>query len=221
MLHCDSCKIDVTGAPESCPLCQGPLSGQPDPRGGLYVPLDRQRKRESLVFAIITMSALAVIVVSMAVDYIIDPVFRWSLPVAAGAVCAWCFAMIGWRKRAELAKNIFIQTMLVSAVGILWDLALGWQGWSIDFVIPGVCIAAVLALSVLALVLQMDSSEYMPYLWTVSLYGLAPLVFMLAGAVRVRFPSVVCIALSLLTVAALLLFFRRSALEEIKKKLHM
>ena len=221
MLHCDLCKIDVTGAPEHCPLCQRPLSGEPDALGGLFVPLEQQRKKESYVFAIITMAAIAAIVVCLTVDFLAGSGLRWSLFAGGGAACTWVFAVIGWKNRFELAKNILLQTLLVSVAGCLWDLLTGWNGWSLDFVIPGACIAAVLALSVIAFVLRLDSSEYMAYLCMVAVYGCVPLIFLLTGLVDVRYPSVICPSLCLLALAALFLFFRKNALDELQKKLHI
>lgn len=221
MLYCEKCGVHITGAPDHCPLCQGTLNGEPDPEGGLFVPLIHQRKKESYVFAIITMMALATIIICLSVDFLVGPGLHWSLFASGGAGCSWVFAVIGWKKRAELAKNIFLQTLLISVVGCLWDLFTGWKGWSLDYVIPGVCVAAVLSLSVLAVVLRLETSEYMAYLCTVAVYGCVPLVFLLTGLVGVRYPSIICAALCFLALAALFLFFRKNTLDELQKKLHI
>lgn len=221
MLHCAECKIDITGAPERCPLCGGPLTGEADPQGGLFTPLPDRRRERDLIFRLITMTAIVTIVVSLAVDYLLDGHFRWSLFISGGSVCAWVFSVIGWIKRHELAKNIFLQTTLVSVVGLIWDWSTGWHGWSLDYVIPCACVAAIAALGVLVVVLQLESSDYMIYLLTVSVYGVAPLVFLFTGAVRVRYPSVICSALCFLTIIALLLFFRKNTLEELQRKFHI
>ena len=221
MLRCPRCKLDITGAPSLCPLCQGPLLGEPDAEGGVFVPLEGQSRKASLVFSIITMAALAVSIIALAADYLIFSSLSWSILVVGGTACAWVLAVIGWKKRRELAKNILIQTTLISIVALIWDLSSGWQGWSLNYVFPCVCVAAIAALSVLALVLQLDSSEYMAYLWLVSVYGIIPFIFVLTKLVTVLYPSVICCVICALTLAALLLFFRRSSVAELKKKLHL
>lgn len=220
MLHCNKCNVNVTGAPERCPLCGSELTGVPDPEGGQFVPLPNRARERYLVLKIITMAALSSIIVSMAVDYMLGRRISWSLFVLGGSVCAWIFTVIGWRKRKQLAKNIFLQTTIVSLAGILWDTGTGWHGWSIDFVIPCACVAAILAIGTLAVVLSLESSDYMIYLLIVSVYGLVPLILLLTDQVNIMYPSVVCVALSLLTVVGLLVFFRRNAVEELQKKFH-
>lgn len=221
MLHCAGCKIDITGAPERCPLCGGPLTGTPDPEGGLFVPLPDRRLERDLIFRLITMTAAAAIIISLAVDYLLDGRFHWSLFVCGGSVCGWVFSVIGWTKRHELAKNIFYQTTLVSVAGILWDWSTGWHGWSVDFIIPCACVAAIVALGVLVVALQLESSDYMIYLVTVALYGFVPLVFLFTGILQVRYPSVVCSSICVLTIIALMLFFRKNTLDELQKKFHI
>ena len=86
--------------------------------------------------------------------------------------------------------------------------------------IPCACVAAILAIGTLAVVLSLESSDYMIYLLIVSVYGLVPLILLLTDQVNIMYPSVVCVALSLLTVVGLLVFFRRNAVEELQKKFH-
>ena len=47
-----------------------------------------------------------------------------------------------------------------------------------------------------------------------------PLLMLIFGQVRVRYPSVICVACSIISLAALAIFFGRSLLIEIKKRLH-
>ncbi len=220
MLHCDKCGVDVTGAPTRCPLCGSELTGAPDPAGGQFVPLPGRARERYLVLKIITMAALSAIIISLAVDYLIGGAITWSLFAAGGAVCAWIFTVIGWRKRKALAKNIFWQTTIVTLAGIVWDLGTGWHGWRVDFLIPCACVAAILAIGTLAVVLSMETSDYMIYLLIVSVYGLVPLILLLTRQVGIRYPSVICVALSLLTVVGLMVFYHRNTVDELQKKFH-
>ena len=47
-----------------------------------------------------------------------------------------------------------------------------------------------------------------------------PLLMLIFGQVRVRYPSVICVACSIISLAALAIFFGRSLLIGIKKRLH-
>ena len=53
-----------------------------------------------------------------------------------------------------------------------------------------------------------------------ALLSVIPLLMLIFGQVRVRYPSVICVACSIISLAALAIFFGRSLLIEIKRRLH-
>ena len=54
-----------------------------------------------------------------------------------------------------------------------------------------------------------------------ALFGIVPLLFLLLGWLRVFYPSVICVAVSLLSLCALLLFEGERMRMEVKKRLHL
>ncbi len=110
----------------------------------------------------------------------------------------------------------------MSNVSILWDWLTGWRGWSIDFVVPIVSVAILLFMVVVAVVQKWPAKEYMSYLVMASLYGLIlPLLLLVFGAVQLRFPSLVGIAVCFLFLAGILLFKWKEFREEMNKKFHV
>ena len=54
-----------------------------------------------------------------------------------------------------------------------------------------------------------------------SAFGIVPVIFYLTGILNVRIPSVICIAVSLISFFAILIYEGRNMLKEIEKRLHL
>ena len=74
---------------------------------------------------------------------------------------------------------------------------------------------------VMAVTKKIDLSEYLIYLMTSAVYGIIPAVFALLNMLSAVYPSAICIACSIITIAALLLFQGRNIRDEIIRKFHM
>ena len=52
----------------------------------------------------------------------------------------WLAFVTGYLKRYNLLKNAMWQLLIVSIGSILWDIFTGWHRWSVDLVLPLVCL---------------------------------------------------------------------------------
>lgn len=167
-----------------------------------------------------TFVCVAAAVLANLVNWVMFPEFWWGKYVLAGVGCAWLVTGIGLAKRRDLLKNAVWQMVLVSGLLALWDLLTGWRGWSVDYGIPLTITVTLALLAVLTAALKLTSERYMIYFLMTCLAGLAVWVLALLGLLGARLPAAVCGALSLLTLAALLIFQRQAVAEELKKKFH-
>jgi MFS superfamily sulfate permease-like transporter len=103
----------------------------------------------------------------------------------------------------------------------LWDVFTGWHGWSVDYVIPIAFASVMTATAILARILKMPTETYMVYSVLLILYGIIPAIFVLSGLSTIIYPSLICVAGSLLSLAALLIFESRNMIEELKRRLHL
>ena len=145
----------------------------------------------------------------------------WCWFVIGGVVCAWITASVGIVKRRNVLKNISWQVVLVSLLAVGWDYCTTWRGWSLDYAIPGICFAAMVAMTFFSKLTKLPVEEYLVYLILCALYSLLPLIFLLTGSLRVVYPSAICVALSVISAAAILIFEWQNAREELRKKFHL
>jgi hypothetical protein len=104
---------------------------------------------------------------------------------------------------------------------VLWDWSIGWLGWSIDFVIPGICVVAMVVMAIAAKILKIGVRDLLVYLFIDIIFGFIPIIFILTGVLNVGFPSVICVATSAISLSALILFYGDNMREELKKKMHI
>lgn len=221
MRYCNSCKVTVTGARERCPLCQNLLSGEPEPETEVFPQLKAPRYSRMLLYKLVHLAAITAMVVCLAVNWMFPGPGWWSLFACAGILSAWVTTVVGISQRRNIIKNITWQLFLISALTVVMDSVTGWRGWSLDYVLPCLCVAAMASMLVLSLAMHLPSNEYLVNLILAAVYGILPIIFLLTDLVNIVYPSVICVALSVILVASLWIFEGKSMRRELKKKFHL
>lgn len=219
MKYCDKCKVDVRGKVSLCPLCQNKLSGMEEEE--IYPVLPTMYKQFELFFKLLILCTVAAGLSCVAINLIMPNTGYWSLFVVLGIICFWIGLAFAIRKRNNIPRNIVNQVVIVSVLCIGWDVITGWRGWSLDFVIPITCVVALISLAVVAKVTKMPVGDYMVYLFANIAFGIIPIIFYLTGWLRNIIPSVICVAFSILSMVALMLFEGRNLRLELIKRFHL
>ena len=221
MQHCGKCKMNINGDKQYCPLCQGMLEGEGDHKAEIFPKARPKLPPDFLFLRIMTFGAIVLAVFSVALNAMLPIEVNFWLPAVGGIVCAWISLAIAVTKKYNIIKNIIWQLFILTLLSVIWDLFTGWNGWSLDYVIPCACMVAMLSMAILARVKKMPAHEFIIYLVVDGIYGIVPLIFLLTGILNVRIPSVICVACSLISISALLLFKGRTIKSEVEKKLHL
>ncbi|MCM1523324.1 MAG: DUF6320 domain-containing protein [Ruminococcus sp.] len=219
MQHCGKCGVDVEGDKKMCPLCQGELTGRPEPE--MFPPLPEPRFKSGFLRKLISFIAISALVICLLTDYMLSGRLTWSLISAAGIICAWLTTSVGIAYRKRVLKNITFELILVTSLAVLWDTLLGWQGWSLDFVLPCSCICAVTSVFIVAKALKMNSGEYILYLVIGGFYGFLPAICLAAGLINVIYPSVICTGIDVIFLSALFIFRGKDTTDEIERRFHI
>lgn len=221
MKTCKKCAITVSGNHGKCPLCHNTLSGEEENGNEVFPFVPIVKYEHSLMYRLLQLFSAAAVVASFTINWMLPRSGFWSLFVIAGVVCVWISLSIAVRKRHNILKNMAYQVTIISILSVLWDIFTGWHGWSIDFVIPIAFVSAMSATSILARIRKMQAEAYIIYLSLLILYGIIPAAFVLNGWSRIVYPSLVCVAVSLFSLAALFIFEGGNMLEELKRRMHL
>lgn len=221
MKFCNKCKLSVVGQRKYCPLCQSELKNSDDDDREVFPIIPTIFHQYSLFFRILIFLSVVASVVSVMINIMFPTKNIWSLFVVAGIGCFWVGTAIAISKRTNIHKNILYQVVLISTLAVLWDFWTSWHAWSVNYVIPIVCIGAMISMAIIAKVTHLYVRDYMIYLLIDGLFGIVPIVFLLVGILTIKYPSLICIAVSIISLVSLLLFERDNMRSELNRRLHI
>lgn len=219
MKYCNNCKVNVVGNRKYCPLCQEAIKG--DPTDEVFPTILFVYREHGLFFKIMLLASIVIATVSVAMNILIPQRGAWSLFVLGGLGSVWASLITAINKRNNIPKNLVYQVMIISVITILWDLITGWRGWSITYVIPLVCVFAIISMAIISKVRNLHVEDYILYIIIDGLFGIIPVIFILMGLVKSLFPSLLCIVTSIISLSTILIFEEQKLRAEIKRRLHM
>ncbi|MDD3277426.1 MAG: DUF6320 domain-containing protein [Lachnospiraceae bacterium] len=172
-------------------------------------------------YQLFSFASIALVVLSVMLNWIVTPENLWSHYVAGGTLTAWIVTTVGYRKRRNLLKNALWQLILISSGLILWDYATGWRGWSLDIALPSAIILTLAAMGIIVACFGMDSPDYMIYILICTMMGFLPLLLKLFHLIQFQIPTIICAGISLISLAAVLIFQWSAVKSELTKKFHI
>lgn len=174
------------------------------------------------IFKTFSFCCMAFIVLGIMGNVIFTPERYWVIYEAAGIFTMWVAFATGYLKRYNLMKNAMWQMLIMTAGCILWDRFTGWHRWSVNYMVPLVCVAVLAAMMVIAKIQSHSPREYMIYYVMATAFSIVlPFVLLLTGIATFRIPSVLCVGVSALFLLSLIVFKGREFREEMHKKLHV
>ena len=115
----------------------------------------------------------------MTLNLLIWPQRWWSLFVLAGVGAGWATVAQAIRKRSSFCKHVLYQVVTVGIVVVLFDLMTGFGHWSFNYVIPALCVFAMVVIAIIAAMGHRSISNYIIYMVVSAVFGLIPLLFLL------------------------------------------
>lgn len=216
MKYCPRCKVTVRGMTNYCPLCQGKISGEDTSPFFPAVPTIYEKYK--LFFQILALSGIGIGIIAVTVNLMIPHTGNWSLLVLLGIGCLWLSVGVSARNLHHVTLVIMNQSILGSLFFVLWDFVVGWKGWSIDYAVPILLMVSLLTMQILIKAKGIKTEDYMVCTSFHAFVGLVPLVLFLTGALNQVIPTLICIALSGLLLAGMLIFKWGELLEEYHKR---
>lgn len=219
--YCDKCKTHIVGKRITCPLCQGLLSEEAEVKDEIFPSISTIYKQHNLFFKIMFLISIIIATISVAVNVMIIDNSAWSLFVLGGLLGFWISLSNAINKRNNIPKNIVYQVMIMSIIAIILDYETGQKGWSINYVIPLICVLAMISMAIITKIMKLHIEDYIIYLIIDGLFGIIPLILFLFGMLDVLYPSLICIITSIISLSTILIFEGESMREEIKKRFHV
>lgn len=220
MKRCYKCNVDVNSSLNKCPLCQNEIeSGKVE--NSVFPLIPTIYKSHRLLYKILSFISIFGVIVCLTINSIVSKEISWFWFVVAGILCFWITLITAVRRRrSHFMKLLFTEFNLIIITTILWDYFTGWSLWSVNYVLPFICISYILAMFIMRIFFKYYIKDYMIYITLNCLIGIVPLFLLLFKVVTVTWPSIVSGLISIFVVALLAIFNRKSFTKELTRRFH-
>lgn len=220
MLYCRNCRIRLPGRYKRCPLCRGDLAGEAE-TGNVFPAISPRTDADHALMVWLSFCSVATAAVCTAINLILPSGGWWFLFVIGGIGSLWISLMLVLKKRKNIPKTILWQAGVLSILAYFWDRFTGFQGWSLNYVLPILCTCAMVAMSAIAKIRKLDIQSYIFYLIIDCVFGILSFALLVMGKIAVILPSAICFASTIIFLAALLFFEGKALLAEIQRRFHL
>lgn len=222
MILCNNCKVYIRDDKTVCPLCGNILpEHNMESKGESIYPTIPPAFERHIAIRILVFISIVAIVVSTITYKIFPTSVNWPVLVLFGILSMWLSITDALRKRYNITKSILWQVVIVSILAVFWDWKTGWRCWSLDYAIPILCIAAIIVMYVTAKVMKLSVRNYIAYFLLGGLLGIIPVLFILFNLVKVDYPSIISVAVSIIFLSAIIIFQGENILAELQKRMHI
>lgn len=219
--RCEKCSVHVVGRRDRCPLCQAALAGEGMEDEEVFPQIPTIYRRFNLLFRILIFVSITAGTASVVLNMLLPSESWWSLFVLAGIASMWIAIIMAAYKQSNISKSILYQVVLLSVLATIADGVTGWHRWSIDYVIPAICLFGILTVAIIAIIMYRRIEDYYIYLIINGLLGIIPLVLVLFGIADVAWPALILFLISVVTLSGMTLFTGIDIKAELKKRFHI
>ncbi|WP_042347926.1 DUF6320 domain-containing protein [Bacillus massiliigorillae] len=224
MIKCTYCNIFIDSQHSICPLCTKSLNNDGVSISKYPSYLKLYQNNQVFTFKkLYTFLTLTSIILSFTINLLtlhINSQF-WSVIVIAGLLYAFFSMKYTLVSQSHIGKKILFQYLSLSAFLFIIDVTIGFDKWSINYVIPLLGIGATILITTFALVKKSLWHYDIGYIIAMLFINICPFLFFIFKLSTISWPSIICIVYSFITVIGMIIFFDRQFTFEIKKRFHL
>lgn len=219
MSKCLKCDVEVNSVTNRCPLCNSELKKWKE-EDSLY-PNRVSAIQRLFIKKIILLVALICCVAVGLLNFFLTPDMKWSVFVIIQILltCKILSKIIAGRNR--VLKSIFVVNFLVCGLSVFWDIYIGFNGWSLDYVLPSLCITYGIFALILRIVNYFAFRENSSYIYFNVALGFVPLILLDLGYIKLDILAYLSGLSALLNLIILIIFDWSDLKNYIVKKLHI
>ncbi len=225
MKKCHKCNLLFDTNRKSCPLCFEILQDQDgkELQGPAYPKPTPYRPKYNVLLRIITFFTIIAIFSSVVVNALTYRQNKslWSLIVILGLLYFWVLLRSTFRAKSNVPLRLVIQMLTLSILVIGIDYVCGFSRWSLNYVIPFLSMASILAIISILIGSGVRYGEYLLYLFSSVILGFIPFILYLMGLIDELWPSLAAATLSFVTIVGMIVFADKETKEELKKRFHI
>lgn len=222
MKYCKSCDVHVLDEAKRCALCGDILELTGDePIENRYPDFVLKRSEFSLIKKMYIYLSILIVITSIVVDIWRESLISWSLLSVSVVLYSWTIIYHAIKNNVHIAAKILVQAMSGALFILLIDIFFGFEGWSLNYVIPQVLMVANVVIFILMMINRMKWRDYVFYQMVMTLLGLVPMLLILFGWITLPFMSILSVILSLAILIGTFIFGDKTVKGELIRRFHL
>lgn len=223
MKRCNQCHLEIAESEQICPLCQTvPESdGTAEDTPPLYPPIvfDVQKYHRFLrVFFFILIATGVVLLVVNLMNY---HGFFWSGIVLAAILYAVITVGYSIQRNSNPAAKIMVQTLAAELLVVWIDYLIGYEGWSVNYAVPGILLVAECSMLVLQMVNFMNWQSYILFQIEYVVLSAIPMGLYFFHIVTEPLMTFLALGGAILIFTGTMVFGDRKAKDELIRRFHI
>lgn len=220
MGKCQHCRIEVLDVTERCPLCQTILEPTEELEN-MYPNIRLQHRRRLLACRIYLFCALVVQAILMVVDYLTPSPFHWSLISGLALLLGYVCLRLSANDKAGYRSKLLLITLAVIGCIFGIDAILGYQGWSLDYVLPAGLVVMDFLILILMICNRRNWQSYIMWQLLMILLSLIPVVLYLGGMERNALMAFLPLGVSAFLFLGTVMIGGSRAVTELERRFHV
>ena len=220
MSKCLNCKIEILDETERCPLCHSILE-QTEDLENMYPEVHYRFRRLDFISRLYLFIALLLEAIFIFINYTHFDGVWWC--IIHGLILLYGYVVLRYAvigKSGYRSKSIILTALFViSAVGI--DLIYGYQGWSLDYMLPLAILSMDIAIIVLMIYNSRNWQSYICFQLFLVLCSIVPIILYLIGLEKQFYLAVLPMAVSASLFIGTMILGDRRARTELKRRFHV
>ena len=218
-MKCEKCNVELDIISNKCPLCNSVVSDKKNIEGSYPIlkPVVSNKLYKKVLFFIACIISIVVIILNIA----LTPTIRWSFFVVLQIFLSYYIFSKILSGRIKVIKILLILNLLVCGLSMFWDYYTGFHGWSINYVIPALCISYGIFMIILRFVSYYAFRENSSFIYLNICLEFVPVLLVYLGYANLNVLVYWSLLFGVINLLLLLIFDGSSFKDDIVKKLHI
>ncbi|MGI6056641.1 MAG: DUF6320 domain-containing protein [Bilifractor sp.] len=204
MQQCNRCHVQIRGRKRCCPLCGGPLAGEPE--NPAFPSLPKRKFSRLSAVRLAAFLLIALLTSDGAMIYITGGVPSWIPLSVLSAAVGFIDICVTMYYRNNVLKTMQVQVVTGIVLSLVIDAVTGWHKWSIHWVMPVAFVGVMVTTILIGIGLKMALQEFVLYLLLDTVLSLLQWIFLLRHINTFPVPAVTSSAACILMFVGILIF---------------
>ncbi|MCR5793210.1 MAG: hypothetical protein K6G65_08575 [Lachnospiraceae bacterium] len=220
MNRCNNCGVRIKDQTEQCPLCNGILDGN-ETGSNTYPNIIKRIRALTIVYRVLMLLCAVGLIADGAVFFFGGKILKFGVVFALMILYIMWLLRISFKDTATYLSRTLWGTFFAVILLIMIDQVLGYQGWSVNYVLPGGVIFVSVSLAIFKLINHRNWQSYIIFDIGLILVSVVTAVFIYVGIIDQPLVAEISILLIIIDFVATMILGGERAKNELRRRFHV